>query len=101
MQIILSTSAKNDVNLIKAYISKENIVSAIKVIDRIFESIQFLQEFPTMGRILDFDQNRKLTVSGTPYIVIYRIKQMTIQILRVLHTARNWQDILEKEPMEV
>ena len=37
---------------------------------------------------------RELVLSGTPYILPYRIVGDTIQILRVFHSARRWPDAL-------
>jgi toxin ParE1/3/4 len=33
---------------------------------------------------------RELVVSGTPYIVVYRVMGKVITVLRVLHGARQW-----------
>jgi toxin ParE1/3/4 len=37
---------------------------------------------------------RELVISGTPYIVAYRLKGREIQVLRVLHGARQWPEKL-------
>lgn len=50
-----------------------------------------------MGRVNDSRNNRKLTISGTSFIVIYRIEKTEIQILRILHCARNLENIFEME----
>jgi toxin ParE1/3/4 len=35
---------------------------------------------------------RELVVTGTPYIVPYRVQDGEIQILRVYHGARRWPE---------
>jgi len=41
------------------------------------------------GRVAD---TRELIISGTPYIVPYRIKGEFVQIITVLHSAQRWPD---------
>jgi len=47
---------------------------------------------PRMGRIGRIAGTRELVLSGTPYVVIYDLRNMDeqIYILRVLHGARRW-----------
>jgi toxin ParE1/3/4 len=33
---------------------------------------------------------RELVVTGTPFIVVYRVEAATVVILRVLHGAQRW-----------
>ncbi len=33
---------------------------------------------------------RELVVTGTPYIVPYRVKGQEVEVLRVYHGARHW-----------
>jgi len=35
-----------------------------------------------------------LVVSGTPYIVPYRVRGEVLEVLRVLHGAMRWPDVL-------
>jgi len=39
-------------------------------------------------------KTRELVVSGTPYVLPYRIVGNTVHILRVFHSARRWPDEL-------
>ncbi|HET6521471.1 MAG TPA: type II toxin-antitoxin system RelE/ParE family toxin, partial [Geminicoccaceae bacterium] len=49
-----------------------------------------LAQHPESGRPGRVPGTRELVVSGTPYIVPYRVQGNTVQILRVLHGARKW-----------
>jgi plasmid stabilization system protein ParE len=51
-----------------------------------------LTENPDIGRIGRVDGTRELVLSGTHYILPYRITGQQIQILAVLHAARQWPD---------
>jgi plasmid stabilization system protein ParE len=36
---------------------------------------------------------RRLTISGTPYIAFYRLRE-NVEILAIFHTSRKWPDHL-------
>jgi plasmid stabilization system protein ParE len=36
-----------------------------------------------------------LVVPGLPYLIVYRVRANTVEILRVFHTARNRPEILQ------
>jgi toxin ParE1/3/4 len=35
---------------------------------------------------------RELVISGTPFLIAYRIEKKEVRILAVLHTAREWPE---------
>jgi len=82
--------AAANVDGIKAYIARDNPTAAIKVGQRIVECVEGLAEFPHMGRLGRVAGTRELVVSGTPYIVAYRVAGEIVEIIRVLHGARQW-----------
>jgi toxin ParE1/3/4 len=43
-----------------------------------------------MGRAGRVAGSRELVVTGTPFVVAYRLKAESLQILAVLHAARKW-----------
>ncbi len=48
--------------------------------------------FPVMGKSGRVEAPRELVTSGTPYIVVYRVKGKTVEILRVLHSSKSYLD---------
>ena len=72
------------------YIARHNISAARKLANRIWNSVQILADNPEIGRPGRVQETRELVISGTSYIVAYRIKGDQVQILRVLHGARKW-----------
>jgi plasmid stabilization system protein ParE len=58
---------------------------------RIAEAVAMLAWHPMLGRPLGDGDTRRLTISGTPYIAFYRLRE-SIEILAVLHGARQWPD---------
>jgi len=76
------------------YIALDSPDSARHVMVRILEQIDQLTEYPESGRVGRIAGTRELVVTGTPYIVPYRIKGNSIEILRVFHSARQWPKLL-------
>jgi len=72
------------------YIAQEDAATAQRVVGRIGDAVRHLEDHPSMGRAGRVPGTRELVVSGTPYIVPYRVRGQEIQILRVFHAARKW-----------
>jgi toxin ParE1/3/4 len=90
MKIRLAKSAEHDLEEVKAYISLDNPAAALRTIDRILEAIEYLLQFPHMGRAGRMADTRELIISGSPFIVIYQIRDSYIYVLRIFHAARKW-----------
>jgi toxin ParE1/3/4 len=58
--------------------------------DAVDAAVRRLRSFPESGRAGRVAGTRELVVSGTPFIVIYRVKPSAVVIIRVLHAARRW-----------
>jgi toxin ParE1/3/4 len=55
---------------------------------------QQISRLPESGRPGRITSTRELVVTGTPFILPYRIFGDSIHIPRVLHSARHWPDSL-------
>ncbi|WP_321884457.1 type II toxin-antitoxin system RelE/ParE family toxin [Paraburkholderia bannensis] len=53
-------------------------------------TVRRLRLYPEIGRHGRVHGTRELVVHGAPFIVAYRIEDLTITILRVLHSSRRW-----------
>ncbi|TAN26314.1 MAG: type II toxin-antitoxin system RelE/ParE family toxin [Castellaniella sp.] len=80
------------------YIAQDSIQAAREVAARIERQIGQLAQFPELGRAGRRRGARELVISGTSLVVVYRVrpKLARIEILRVLHTARQWPPIEEE-----
>jgi toxin ParE1/3/4 len=72
------------------YIAQDSPRAAVEVGDEIEHQVEGLAEYPKLGRTGRVRGTRERVITGTPYIVAYRIKGETVQILRVLHGAQQW-----------
>lgn len=84
--------AVNDLQSLRHYIAQDNAVAASRVVKRILQAIDILSEQPGIGRQGRVLNTRELIISGTPYLVPYRVKNEVIEILRVFHCAMQWPE---------
>ena len=84
--------ALDDLRKIDTFISKDNPAAAKKVLTLIWETTRLLKEQPQIGRPGRVAGTRELVISNTPFIVPYRVISDEIQILRIIHGARNWPE---------
>ena len=92
MNIEWSPQALADLKVIYSYITRENPPAARKLHERITSCISLLAETPHIGRVGRIAGTKELVVSGTSYIVPYRVIENTLQLLRVYHSSRKWPE---------
>jgi toxin ParE1/3/4 len=90
VKIHFARPAKVDLEEVVSFISAENQAAARSTLERIFDAIDYLTSFPSMGRNGRVPNTKELIVSGTPFVVVYQIRSHVIFILRILHGARRW-----------
>jgi len=76
------------------YIAQDNPTAAQALAERVWGAAKNLCDHPGMGRIGHVAGTREWVVSDTPYIIVYRVKDESVEILRVWHGRRNWQQNL-------
>jgi len=72
------------------FIAADNRAAANKTVAIIFAAVDRLSRHPAMGRSGRVPGTRELIVSGTPYVIPYRVRGGVLEILRVFHAARKW-----------
>jgi toxin ParE1/3/4 len=76
------------------YIARDNPQAAARIVEQIATSVDRLATHPASGRPGRVPGTRELVISGTVYIVPYRVRDETVEILRVFHAARKWPEKL-------
>lgn len=94
MRIAGTEPALYDLASARAYASRDNPPAADKQIERVMSAVATLLRFPESGRLGRRSGTRELVVNRTPYVVPYRLRGATIEILRVLHGRQRWPDRL-------
>ena len=82
--------ALNDLDEAVEFIAQDNPKAASRILKRIWDAVQMLTDQPDASRAGRVPGTRELVVSGTPFIIPYRVVENTVQILRVLHGKRKW-----------
>jgi len=90
MNVIWFKSAIWDLKSAKDYIARDNPQSANKIVHRIRDKVSLLSEQPGIGRPGRVPNTKELVVDKTPFILPYRVRENNIEILRVLHSSRQW-----------
>ncbi len=76
----------------QTYISQESPQAAQNVAQKVWDASQKLADNPEIGREGHVEGTREWVVGQTPYLIVYRVKDKKIEILRVWHAKRNWQE---------
>ena len=90
MLVDWTDAAQADALAALAFVAQDNLTAAYAVYEEIGRQVAMLAEFPKLGRTGRVKGTRELVIGRTPYIAAYRIKGGAVQILRVLHGARQW-----------
>jgi plasmid stabilization system protein ParE len=70
------------------YIAADDPKATRLVVERVLHAVATLPDHPGIGRPGRVPATRELVVPKTRYIVPYRVRGQTLEILRVFHTAR-------------
>ncbi len=103
MRLLWTGPALSDLRALHADIAKDGERAADAMVARMVDRAERqLSRLPESGRPLPSlprtrgregrGQTRELVISGTPYVLPYRVMGDTIHILRVFHSARRWPD---------
>lgn len=84
--------AEEDLEALFPYVARDSVAIAESEVKRVTDAVMDLAKHPAMGRSGRVAGTRELVVK--PYIIAYRVKAETTQILRVLHSVRAWPELL-------
>ncbi len=92
MNIEWTDQAEDRVYDIASYIALDSVLEAIKWVDKVFDYVKRLENFPESGRIVPELANRQdlRELVFKNYRIIYRIEKTTVYVL----TVRNYKQIL-------
>lgn len=88
MKLKVLPRAVRDLTEIRAYISRDSEDAANAVSLRIKKSLDLITQRPGIGRPSQQARIREHSVPGLPYVVPYRVRGETVEILRIFHTSR-------------
>lgn len=91
MKLRWTRPALADVVEAQNFIARENPAAAQAVAQRIWDAATKLCDNPNIGRPGHVAATREWVVTDTPYLIVYRVKSESVEVLRVWHGRRNWK----------
>jgi len=95
--IEFSSGARRDLKDIFDWIAKDSPATAFRIIARLRQNIEILADFQQLGKVSRIENPFELSVSGLPYVVVYRLGFGGIadHILSeaILHNSRNYPSV--------
>jgi toxin ParE1/3/4 len=92
MKVVWTAPASRELEAIGDYISRASPAAAARIVTRILDRVDDLARFPGSGRVGRVAGTRELVVTGTPFIVPYRVRFDRVEVLSVFHGARKWPE---------
>ena len=92
--------AGTDIDEIWDYIAEDSMVAADAWVDRLDEKLRLLASQPLMGRTRDELAPGVRSLPFGRYVIFYLPLHDGIDVVRVLHSARDIESIFEKDQPE-
>jgi len=97
----ITQNAENDLNEIILFIAQNNPQTAVKIMEKIQAKINTLDHFPNRGSYVPELLARKIKkyrqITEAPWKIIYKVDGEIVNILAIIDSRRNLQDILIKK----
>ncbi len=104
-QVIWAKSAVNDLEEIIDYIAQDSPLIARKLFTQIKEKVEALTFFPHRGRHIPELQRQGILIYREliipPWRVMYRVTENKVNILTIIDSRRNVEDILLEKLIKV
>jgi toxin ParE1/3/4 len=87
-----TTSATRHLGIIHEYVAQDSKIYADRPIDRLTRRSEQLGSFPESGRVVpEFRRTDFREVIEPPYRIVYRVRPDQIDVLAVIHGAREFR----------
>jgi toxin ParE1/3/4 len=91
LNVNFTPEARDDLIAIREWIAEHDERAAERVLSRIRQTAMMFGQFPLLGRKGQVADTREFSVTGLPYVIVYRIASPTdIDVLTVIHTSRRY-----------
>jgi addiction module RelE/StbE family toxin len=89
MKIRWLNNALRSLRTVHGYIALDNPAAAGRTLLRLEQAVKRLSDYPLSGRAGIVSGTRELVIAGLPYLIVYRVTDVEVQILRVFHTKQD------------
>lgn len=90
MTIVWTRRAVRHLTSLRAFIARDSSHHAARTATQILEAVELLASNPSIGRPGRLTGTRELVVSGTPYVIPYRIRNGRLELIAVFHGRQKW-----------
>jgi toxin ParE1/3/4 len=90
MRIRWTLPAAEALECIADSIARDNPPAAHRVVNTLYDRAEQLADFPLRGRVGCLENTRELLIPGLPYIIIYRVRGETVEIVSIFHGSRRF-----------
>jgi addiction module RelE/StbE family toxin len=94
VKIVWTRRSLREIDEAFAFVARDSPAAASAMVAAMEAGAAVLAEHPEIGRPGRVDGTRELVLSGSPYILPYRVRDGRIEILAVFHTSRASPDHL-------
>ena len=99
MRLIVTPNADADIEEIGDRIAERSPVRALSYVQELRLRCSRILDFPHAGPPrLQWGEGIRIVIHGH-YIIIYRVRGEAVQILRIVHGARDLDALFEEEPL--
>ena len=99
LSLFITSDARQDTKEIGRYLEDRNPSAARRFARAVGETTEMLQRNPNLGERFRADSSGQIrfrTISGFKnYLIFYRRVDSVLEIIRVLHGARDYEDLFE------
>ena len=88
LTLVIQPEAEADLIEIGDYIARDNRVAAQQLIERIQQKSALITHYPELGQERGDISDGLLHFPVGQYLILYRARATTLEIVRVIHTAR-------------
>jgi addiction module RelE/StbE family toxin len=88
MRLRWTPAAADDFEHIKDYLLKHHPHLAQSTVLKLYEGVLSLKTMAHRGRVGREEATRELVFTPLPYVAVYRVKEQTVQLLRIYHGAQ-------------
>lgn len=91
-RLIWSPESLDDLRSIGTWLGERDANAALDILRAIRAAADRLTQYPRIGRAIE-DPFRVLGIRATPYLIVYRLTDDGVDIVRVRHRRENWLSI--------
>ncbi|MBT9290046.1 type II toxin-antitoxin system RelE/ParE family toxin [Prosthecodimorpha staleyi] len=95
MAFRLTPQAETDIEAVVLFIAQDNAAAALRWYDEILRHCRNLGDMPGLGIARPDIRPELRTFPAGRYLILYRVAGQDAEIVRVVHGARQWQDLLD------